>query len=592
MTREALDALREGWDLEAKEAQGRHGLGAVPRSFWETYSAMANTAGGRILLGVGEGKDHTLEVIGIGDPQKVLGDLWSTLEDRKKVSANILSRRDVRIEQVGTKAIVVVDVPRAPRGSRPIYINDDLWSGTFVRHHEGDFHAERDRIRRMVADTESDSRDVVILRGYTAADLDQDSLSAYRNVFSARKPNHPWLEHDQDTFLRQLGAVRRDRETGEEGLTLAGLLMFGAGQALREARPHFILDYQERGLDAGAIEWVDRVMPDGTWSGNLYDFVRKVIPRLFADLKVPFELDGGIQRRDETHVHEALREALVNALIHADYDTTTPTLVIKRPDGFEFRNPGTPRLSIEAIRAGGVSDCRNRTLQTMFALVGMGETAGSGFSRIQRAWREQSWRTPGLRVDMERETTTLALSTESLLPPRIVDRLRSTLGEAFTGQDETGRLILVTAAAEGAIDHARICELSSAHGRDITLKLQDLMRKGLLYASGRMRQKTYSLPETGHALQGRLPFGEGEGSPPSDASSQVFDHTSSAVSEILAACRGRFQTTTEIAAAVRRSAATVRRYLPRLVAQGLLDRMYPDRPRHPGQAYRTVEEGR
>lgn len=46
MTLDDLDALREGWDFEAKLALGRGGEGAVPEAFWATYSAMANTSGG------------------------------------------------------------------------------------------------------------------------------------------------------------------------------------------------------------------------------------------------------------------------------------------------------------------------------------------------------------------------------------------------------------------------------------------------------------------------------------------------------------------------------------------------------------------
>ena len=69
---------------------------------------------------------------------------------------------------------------------------------------------------------------------------------------------------------------------------------------------------------------------DGSWSGNLFDFYRRVFTKLTADLKVPFRNVGGV-RQPFGPVHEALQEALVNALIHADYTGRASVLVVKRP---------------------------------------------------------------------------------------------------------------------------------------------------------------------------------------------------------------------------------------------------------------------
>ena len=99
----------------------------------------------------------------------------------------------------------------------------------------------------------------------------------------------------------------------------------------------------------------------------MYDFFRKVYAKLTADLKVPFQLQGG-QRVDDTPVHESLREALTNTLIHADYSGRVSVLVVRRPDLFGFRNPGRMRVPMALAIQGGNSDCRNRRLQTMFQL--------------------------------------------------------------------------------------------------------------------------------------------------------------------------------------------------------------------------------
>jgi len=172
-------------------------------------------------------------------------------------------------------------------------------------------------------------------------------------------------------------------------LRLAGLLMFGRAESIRDALPRYIVDYQERAEARVDQRWIDRLVPNSSWSGNVYAFFRTVYQKLTADLKAPFQLHEG-QRLDDTPVHEALdealREALVNTLIHADYSGRVSVLVVKQPDMFGFRNPGRMRIEPELAVLGGNSDCRNRRLQTMFQLVGYGDHAGSGLPKIYKNW--------------------------------------------------------------------------------------------------------------------------------------------------------------------------------------------------------------
>jgi len=156
------------------------------------------------------------------------------------------------------------------------------------------------------------------------------------------------------------------------------------------------------------------VTTDGNWSDNLFEFTQKVYRKLTADLKIPFKLRDSFQRVDETHIHEAVREALVNTLIHANYQGRLGILIIKHPQGFSFRNPGLLRISKEDLFKGGKSDCRNKVLQKMFQYIGMGEQAGSGYPKILRAWMEQHWQYPNVDEDRLYETTTLFMPMISL----------------------------------------------------------------------------------------------------------------------------------------------------------------------------------
>ena len=144
----------------------------------------------------------------------------------------------------------------------------------------------------------------------------------------------------------------------------------------------------------------------------------RVYNRLIQDVEVPFSLNSEGIRQGETHVHEALREALVNTLVHANYHSTKSITVIKGKDYFSFRNPGRLRITVEQVYEGGISDVRNPYLQRMFQLIGLGEKAGSGFVKILRAWDEQHWMKPQVSEDIIYELTTVKLMFKTDKPSK------------------------------------------------------------------------------------------------------------------------------------------------------------------------------
>lgn len=423
-----LSRLAESVTLECKLAQGKDGQGEVPKDFWPTYSAMANAHGGVVLLGVRE-KAGAFSVAGMANVDKVRTELFNNLNNRAKVSLNLLTDADVTAHTLDGKTLLAVHIPAATRRQKPVYLNGQPLGNTYRRLHEGDRRCDDDVVRRMLAEQLEDSRDARILDKFGLADLDLESLHAYRNIFTAVKSGHPWATLGDQEFLQLLGGWRDDRSTGESGLTLAGLLMFGQWSRIADAAPLYFVDYQEQ-QDQPDTEtrWLDRVIPDGTWSGNLFDFYRKVIRKLTADLKVPFVLKGDT-RIDDTPLHQVLREALVNTLVHADYSDRASVRVIKRPSGFEFRNPGVLRVPVAQALHGGESDCRNRTLQQMFLMINLGERAGSGLPKIRAAW-EAEGRTLALTDSFEPfDQTRLVMLWGTFSPVVSTDMTGQTPGE-------------------------------------------------------------------------------------------------------------------------------------------------------------------
>lgn len=487
-----LQTLSESAELEFKLAQGQDGKGKLPDDFWPTYSAMANTRGGYVVLGVREKKGQ-LTLAGIEAIEVVRKQLFDIAGNNGKVNINLLTDDNVQVVSIDGKSLLVIEIPAARRNQKPVYLKNQPMKETYTRLHEGDHRCSEEQVKRMMAEQVEDSRDDKILTGFDFTDIDMDSLKAYKNLFAVAKPQHPWLELDLFELFKKLGGWRKDRQASVEGITLAGVLMFGTWDAIQDAVPNYFVDYRER--DEASVErWIDRVYPDGSWSGNVFDFYRRTYRKLVTDLKVPFELQDGI-RLDDSKAHEAIREALVNTLVHADYTGRSSILIVKRPDLFGFRNPGLMRVPPEIAVKGGESDCRNRRMHQMFLMIGAGERAGSGIPKIYSGWEWAKWRTPKLyEKDEPSEQTLLELSTASLIPEEVTQLLAVMFGNSFYSLNELEQMIVVTAAIEGWVNHERACQLTSKHSRDVTLTLPRLVDKGFLVASGEKRDKSYSLP--------------------------------------------------------------------------------------------------
>ncbi len=495
-TLDDIALLAESAILECKLAGGRDGRGKLPRDFWESYSALANTDGGVILLGLRQKRDNNFELRGIERIDKVTKDLFAIANNPKKVSVNLLTNSLVKVVSIDGTRLLRVDISRASRRKRPVYLNGNPLGNTFVRRYEGDQRLPDEAVKRMLAEQSEESRDSRILKGFDLEDLCAESLRIYRQVFANRQPDHPWNEMENQTFLRMIGAWRKDRETGEDGLTAAGLLMFGYHTTIQEAFPYYMLDYQERPRAKTEQRWVDRLTLDGSWSGNLYDFYRTVFRKLTADLKIPFQLRQD-QRVDESPMHTAIREGLCNVLVHADYSDRASVLVVKRPDLFGFRNPGMMRIPLRFALRGGYPDCRNRGLHQMFRYIGIGDQAGSGVPKIMSSWNECHWRPPEL-MDMPEpfDQTILRMRMVDLFPQEQVEQLRRQFGRAFDGLRNIDQVALVIAAVEGTVTHQRLCALADAHPADASHILRNLVERGFLEQTGSSRGAVYHISGT------------------------------------------------------------------------------------------------
>lgn len=401
---------KENVNIEVKLAEG-----GIPKSLWETYSSFANTNGGVVLLGVTEDKKtKALLPVGVSNPEQLKSDLWSTLNNQEKISTNILTERQLYTVEHdfgnGIVTLIVLEVPKADRHMKPVYVGKDFFKGTYRRNGEGDYLCKREEVLAMLRDQSEESMDYRIVENLKISDLCADSVKRYRMRFSNTKPEHVWNNLSDEDFLIKIGAAKVDGN-GVVRPTLGGLLFFGEFLTIMGEMPNFFLDYRERLRDE--TRWTDRVCSgDGDWSGNVFDFYYKIIDRLTADVKVPFELVG-IERNDDTPVHQALREALANALIHADYYGRQGIVIEKCFREITISNPGTFRIKIDDAIAGGISDARNRAIFNMFALIQVGERSGMGLCNLYHIFKKNGFATPEIIEKSEPDRIVLRLELQN-----------------------------------------------------------------------------------------------------------------------------------------------------------------------------------
>ena len=250
----------------------------------------------------------------------------------------------------------------------------------------------------MMLRDSTDDIDSQILEHYDMNDIDEETLRGYRVVFNIANPDHNYADLDDKEFLYRMGGYDYDRHKGIEGLTMAGLMMFGKGTPVEKRFPLFRMDYLDLiGVRRGGdLKWNDRLTYDGRWENNLYNFVTMSLRKLLFTLPSEGRIVGKA-RRDGGALYDGVREAVINSVTYSDFQTEGVLRIDRRDDEIIIRNPGLLRISAERIYNGDFTHARNRNIQKMFRMIGYGDNIGSGFQKILAAWNTLGFLRPDLK---------------------------------------------------------------------------------------------------------------------------------------------------------------------------------------------------
>lgn len=142
--------LQESQRLEFKEAQA-----GLPDDIWETYSAFANTEGGEIVLGAHQDKETgVLSLAGVPDAESLVDAFWNDVRNPNKVERDIMLADGVSAITRDGLSIVVIIVPHAERGDKPVRVYDKRKKQmvAWVRRGSGDKRASENDLSLMAYD--------------------------------------------------------------------------------------------------------------------------------------------------------------------------------------------------------------------------------------------------------------------------------------------------------------------------------------------------------------------------------------------------------------------------------------------------------
>lgn len=401
-----IDLLRR---TEGKTLEFKRNL-ATPEGVLRTLVAFANTAGGVVLIGV---EDGTRNVCGVGDPL--------ALEERlaNLISDHIEPRIVPDIEILPWRRTHIIAVLVHPSPNRPHHLRrEGATGGTYVRVGSTNRRADAELIAEMRRYTLGESFDEQPLPA-----LDSEAID---------------FRVASECFASVRKLVRRDLATlrlvathqGRVVPTVGGLLLFG-----RDRTRHFPDAWIQVGRFAGTDK--ARILDHAELTDHPVAAIEQAIAFVHRHMQRGADI-GAVRRQDRWELPPvAVREAVINAVAHADYGQRgAPIRIALYDNRLEVESPGLLPfgLTVDDLRQG-ISRLRNRVIGRVFHELGLIEQWGSGIQRMTAACREAGLAEPeleevGLRFRVTLRTAPVTAPVLNTLDQAVVALLADGTGHA------------------------------------------------------------------------------------------------------------------------------------------------------------------
>ncbi len=403
--------------------------------------AMANGIGGVIYIGVGDNGD----VIGVDNADEVMQRVSNTVRDAIKPDVTMFVRYNTVTDD--DKTVIAVEVQSGT--NKPYYLHAKGLrpEGVYVRQGTSSVPASDIVIRKMIKDTDGDNY--------------EDMRSLEQNL-TFERANEEFAKRNiefGEPQMRTLGIMASDGQYTNLGLLLS------------DQCPHIIKAATFAGTDQSNFQ-------------NRYEFTGSLLKQIddayrFLDLcnETRATFDGLLRQDHRSYPETAIRESLLNAVVHRDYAFSAPTLISVYYDRCEIVSVGglVSGISIDDVMMG-LSVCRNHKLAEVFYRLKLIEAYGTGMQKIHSAYLEHGT-TPHIDVTSGAFKITL---------PNLNTQAKT---EKSTERDEQAVLALLD--TEAFITRAILEEKLGIKPATATRLLRRMVDDGLIKTEGKARNIKY-----------------------------------------------------------------------------------------------------
>lgn len=374
-----------GTDIQQREVKAC--ANGLTRDIARTLSGFSNGAGGVLVCGLDENRGFA-PAEGF-DPKRIQDALARTCSD--ELTPPVRPLVDMVLFEGAPVLVVTVEEMR-PR-DKPCYVTaQGRYSGSYIRVGDGDRRLSPYEVDRLLDEHRQPRYDRQVVECASLGDLDSDLVA---DLLRRERYVHTrsFSQLDDATALRKLGVIARD-EQGVDRPTLAGLVALGSYP--QEFFPSLTITF------ASYPTWVKgettadgrRFLDSCTCVGSAPAMVEDALIAVARNIRTGARVEGAYRYGVPDYPPEALREALVNAVMHRDYSPEalgTPVMVELFPDRIEIRNPGGLYgvVTVDALGAGEAVSRRNECLANLLEStprIGGGyvaENRGSGYRTIE-----------------------------------------------------------------------------------------------------------------------------------------------------------------------------------------------------------------